>query len=178
MSSTNTPSDSPSESKSPNEQAEQAWADHPENPFNWPEKKKWRLVLASAAVTLLVGLNATAVATPGHDIAVQFNVTDAPFPNSFWPVTVWTMAGALGPMILLPLFENFGTRTGYLVRLIHLGRWSWTLIDPCRIDCICHLPHFCHSASPRPEFRHTISCPRCFWIYRRNSPECNRAVHS
>lgn len=66
-------------------------------------------------VSLLVGLNATAIATPAHDIAEEFNVSDDDFTNSFWPICVWNTAAALAPLVGLPLLENFGNRTGYLV---------------------------------------------------------------
>ncbi|KAI9849506.1 MAG: hypothetical protein M1837_004126 [Sclerophora amabilis] len=91
------------------------WVDHAENPFNWPERKKWRIFFAAASVTFLAGLNATAIATPGPEIAERFHVSDGSFPNSFWPVTAWTTAAALGPMVGMPMFENFGIRTGYLI---------------------------------------------------------------
>lgn len=100
------------------EAAEKSWESHPANPFNWPEKKKWGIILVAAAVTLLVGLNATAVTTPGIVIAERFHVSDADFPHSYWPVTVWNTAAAFVPMLGLPLFENFGIREGYLVRTI------------------------------------------------------------
>ena len=45
----------------------------------------------------------------------KFRVSDAGLPNSFWPVTVWNTGAAVGPMIGLPLLENFGVRNGYLV---------------------------------------------------------------
>ncbi|KAI4117748.1 MAG: hypothetical protein LQ345_002077 [Seirophora villosa] len=96
------------------ESAEKAWEGHPANPFNWPEKKKWGIILVAAAVTLLVGLNATAVTTPGIVIAESFHVSDADFPHSYWPVTVWNTAAAFVPMLGLPLLENFGIREGYL----------------------------------------------------------------
>lgn len=102
MSSTDTPDDL-------------AWADRPENPSNWPERKKWLIFIPAASVSLLVGLNASAIATPSHEIAEQFHLNDDSFPNSFWPVTVWTTAAALGSMVGIPLLENFGMRTGYLI---------------------------------------------------------------
>ena len=102
--------------KSPKTPPKDGWTDHAENPFNWPEKAKWRIVLAACFVTLIVGLNATAIATPSPHITKNFRVSDDAFPHSVWPVTVWTAAAALGPMIGLPLLENFGIRAGYLVK--------------------------------------------------------------
>ncbi|KAL8735512.1 MAG: hypothetical protein Q9181_002755 [Wetmoreana brouardii] len=94
---------------------EKAWEEHPANPFNLPRRRKWRLTLTAASVTLLVGLNATAIATPARSIAHDFHISEDSFPNSFWPITVWNTGAALGPMIGLPLLENFGNRKGYLL---------------------------------------------------------------
>ncbi|KAL8937594.1 MAG: hypothetical protein Q9216_004352 [Gyalolechia sp. 2 TL-2023] len=92
------------------------WRDHSANPSNWPESKKWSILSVVAVVTFTVGMNATAVATPSLIIADEFHVSDASFPNSYWPVTVWNTGAAFGPMIGLPLLENFGIQRGFLVR--------------------------------------------------------------
>ncbi|KAL8793384.1 MAG: hypothetical protein Q9195_003970, partial [Heterodermia aff. obscurata] len=94
------------------EYAQKLWDDHSANPFNWPEQQKWRVILTAGLVTLLVGLNAT---TPSQDVADTFHIDDSGFPNSFWPTTVWNTGAAIGPLIGLPLLENFGVRNGYLL---------------------------------------------------------------
>lgn len=95
--------------------AQEIWDQHSANPFNWPESKKWKIVLVAASVTLLTGINTTSIATPSQDITTEFHVSDAGFPNSVWLVTVWNIGSAFGPMVGLPLLENFGIRNGYLV---------------------------------------------------------------
>ena len=82
---------SATESPPSNEREERLheWASHPENPFNWPESKKWRTALTAAAVVLLLGLNCTAIATPGHLVTARLNVDDSGFPNDVWPITAW-----------------------------------------------------------------------------------------
>ena len=121
-------------SSPPNERKESLheWANHPENPFNWPESKKWRTALTASAVVLLIGLNCTAIATPAHVITARFNVNDTGFPNDVWPITAWCVSAfqnagwhhlslyrntgaALGPMVGMPLLESFGIRKGYIV---------------------------------------------------------------
>ncbi|KAL8872468.1 MAG: hypothetical protein Q9174_001912 [Haloplaca sp. 1 TL-2023] len=109
------PLDSPRHEASNAEATNTAWDEHPANPFNFPKRRKWTVILAAAAVTLLVGLNATSIATPALVVAEEFHVSDDGFPNSFWPITVWNTGAALGPMIGLPLLENFGSRSGYLL---------------------------------------------------------------
>ncbi|KAL8910187.1 MAG: hypothetical protein Q9171_004485, partial [Xanthocarpia ochracea] len=101
-------------SRGPLEASRSVWNKHPENSVNWPERKKWRIVLVIAIVILLVGLNATSVTTPGLIIAERFHVADTSFPHSFWPVTVWNTGAAIGPMIGMPILENFGIRNGYM----------------------------------------------------------------
>ncbi|KAL8712569.1 MAG: hypothetical protein Q9220_003100 [cf. Caloplaca sp. 1 TL-2023] len=55
------------------------WETHTQNPFNWSTIKKRRQFLVGCLVTLLVGLNSTAIATPGAAIAEQFDITYALF---------------------------------------------------------------------------------------------------
>ncbi|KAL8874723.1 MAG: hypothetical protein Q9198_006829 [Flavoplaca austrocitrina] len=102
-------------SHGPLEASQSAWNQHPNNPVNWPERKKWRIVLVIATVILLVGLNATSATTPGLIIAEHFHVADTSFPHSFWPVTVWNTGAAIGPMIGMPMLENFGIRRAYML---------------------------------------------------------------
>ncbi|KAL8851805.1 MAG: hypothetical protein Q9221_003319 [Calogaya cf. arnoldii] len=97
------------------EASRNAWENHPENPYNWPERKKWRIILLVSTIILLAGLNATSVATPSLIIGEHFHVADTAFPHSFWPVTVWNTGAAIGPMIGMPLLENFGIRKGYMI---------------------------------------------------------------
>ncbi|KAL8663474.1 MAG: hypothetical protein Q9168_008086 [Polycauliona sp. 1 TL-2023] len=97
------------------EASRDAWENHPENPFNWPERKKWRIALVIAAVVLLVGLNATSITTPSLIIAEHFHVSETAFPHSYWPVTVWNTGAAIGPMIGMPMLESFGVRKGYML---------------------------------------------------------------
>ncbi|KAL8795512.1 MAG: hypothetical protein Q9182_007524 [Xanthomendoza sp. 2 TL-2023] len=96
------------------EDSQKAWEHNPANPFNWSEKKKWSIAALVAVVVLLIGLNATSVTTPSLVIAAEFHVSDEHFTHSFWPVTVWNTGAAIGPMVGLPLLENFGLKNGYL----------------------------------------------------------------
>ena len=71
--------------------------------------------LTSHYRTLIVGFNATSITSASLVINGSFGVSDDYFPNSFWPVTSWAVGAALAPMVVLPIIEDFGTRTGYLV---------------------------------------------------------------
>ena len=91
------------------------WEEHPDNPNNWSERQKWTVFGAAITATLLVGLNAAAIATPAAEIADFFRLDYSRFPNDYWPVGAWTIGAAFGPMLVLPLLENFGVKYGYLV---------------------------------------------------------------
>ena len=102
--------------------SKRAWDEHPRNPYNWTSKRKWTVLMISAIVTMTVGLNATSITTPSKIIAEHFHVSDEGFTKSFWPVTTWNTGAALGPMVGLPLLENFGVRNGYLVYITTVSK--------------------------------------------------------
>jgi MFS family permease len=104
-----------SSAKTP-EQASQA--DHPDHPFNWSPAKKWSVTLIACYVTFIVGFNATALTAAVSQTNTTFGISDAAFPNSVWPVTAWNMGGALAPMAVLPIMEDYGTRPGYIATYI------------------------------------------------------------
>lgn len=93
-------------------------ANDPDHPFNWSATKKWSVTLIACYVTFIVGLNATAFTAAVSQTNATFDVSDAAFPNSVWPVTAWNTGGALAPMVVLPIMEEHGTRPGYLMTYI------------------------------------------------------------
>jgi len=94
------------------------WSDHPENPVNWNKSRKWLVTAVVSWLCFSAGINATAILTPAATIGQQFGFNDEDFPTSYWTVTAWTMGGAAGPMVGLPLLEEFGMRKGYLISYI------------------------------------------------------------
>ena len=78
--------------------------------------------LTSFQRTFIVGFNATSITSAAIEINRRFGISDEHFPNSFWPVTSWTVGAALAPMVILPIMEDFGMKVGYLVSR------SWTRI--------------------------------------------------
>src|ERR1700753_1609019 len=87
----------------------------PEIPFNWSLQTKWTVTLTTCFVCFVVGLNATGIASAPTPINERFGISDAHFPNSFWPVASWTVGAAVVPMVILPLMEEHGVRLGYLL---------------------------------------------------------------
>ncbi|KAF2084054.1 MFS general substrate transporter [Saccharata proteae CBS 121410] len=82
--------------------------------FNWSESRKWLITVVACFITFIVGINGTAITTAATQINERFNVSDASFPNSYWPITSWTVAAGIFPLAGLPLMETFGLRYGYL----------------------------------------------------------------
>jgi MFS family permease len=93
-------------------------ADDPDHPFNWPVTKKWRVTLIACYVTFIVGFNATALTAAASLTNRTFDISDKVFPHSVWPVTAWNTGGALAPMVVLPILEDYGTRKGYFITYI------------------------------------------------------------
>lgn len=85
------------------------------NPFNWSTTRKWSVTLIACYVTFIIGLNATALTAAVSQTNITFHISDVAYPNSVWPVTAWNAGGALAPMAVLPIMEDYGTRPGYLM---------------------------------------------------------------
>src|ERR1700759_4349912 len=88
--------------------------DGPENPYNWPTAQKWAITLVGYLATFTTTLNGTMITVAHEAINNEFNVSDAHFPNSYWPVTSWALGGAVSGLIVLPLMEDFGVRPAFL----------------------------------------------------------------
>ena len=86
----------------------------PDNPYNWPLKRKWIVTAIAIFATFTTLIDGTII-TVAHDaINQEFGVSDAKFPNSYWPVTTWAFGGALCSLIVLPIMEDFGIRWVFL----------------------------------------------------------------
>ena len=88
----------------------------PHRPFNWSKSRKLLMTTVALISTFLVQINGTSITVAAADINTAFGISDASFPNSYWPVTSWTLGGAVFTMIILPLMEDLGLRISYLVR--------------------------------------------------------------
>lgn len=86
----------------------------PTNPHNFSKARKWLITASAILGTLLIPLNGTSITVAAREIATRFDVSDAPFPNSYWTVTSWSLGGAIFIVVGLPLLEDLGVRLGYL----------------------------------------------------------------
>ena len=86
----------------------------PANPRNWSVARKWFITGCAMLGTLVIPLNGTSITVAAHEIDARFNISDTPFPNSYWTVTSWSVGGAVFIIIGLPLVEELGVRLAYL----------------------------------------------------------------
>ncbi|RDW57448.1 hypothetical protein BP6252_13786 [Coleophoma cylindrospora] len=86
----------------------------PENPFNWPLWKKWWVTGLGLFATFISLMNGTMITVAHEAINTKFHVSDAAFPNSYWPIASWGLGGALFSLVLLPIMEDFGVRYVFL----------------------------------------------------------------
>ncbi|KAL0261341.1 hypothetical protein SLS55_002771 [Diplodia seriata] len=98
--------------------------DDPENPYNWPKSRKTIITAVALFATFSTMLNGTIMTVAHEAINERFDVSDANFPHSYWPVTSWAVGGALCSFVVLPLMEDFGLRKvfmgTYLVLILSL----------------------------------------------------------
>lgn len=90
----------------------------PTNPINWTKKKKWLATGAALFSTLVTCWNGTSITVAASEINREFNVSDASFPNSYWPVTSWSVGGAVFVILFMPLMEDLGVRLGYMITYV------------------------------------------------------------
>ena len=60
-------------------------------------------------------MNGTIISVAHKAINEEFDVSDSKFPHSYWPITSWGVGGALFPLVLFPVMEDFGVRPVFLV---------------------------------------------------------------
>ena len=89
--------------------------DDPRDPFNWPLRKKWLAIGLGLFATFISSMNGTIISVAHKAINKEFHISDATFPHSYWPITSWGIGGALFPLVLFPVMEDFGIRTVFLV---------------------------------------------------------------
>ena len=89
--------------------------DDPGNPYNWSVRRKWILTILACFTTLITMMNGTMFTVAHEAINQDFNVSDAKFPNSYWPVTSWAAGGGVFSLLILPLMEDFGVRWVFLL---------------------------------------------------------------
>ncbi|PYI03436.1 MFS general substrate transporter [Aspergillus sclerotiicarbonarius CBS 121057] len=80
--------------------------DDPENPKNWPMKRKWAAVLTVSCFTFISPVSSSMVAPALGSISADFHITDEVI--SQLTLSVFILAYAVGPLFLGPLSEIYG----------------------------------------------------------------------
>lgn len=92
--------------------------DDPENPYNWSLRRKWMVTAVGILATFVVPMAGTMITVAADAINVEFGVSDAQFPHSYWPVASWTLGGAISVLAVLPVMEDFGVRPAFLTTYV------------------------------------------------------------
>lgn len=80
--------------------------DDPENPQNWPAGKKWGIVSAVAAITLITPLASSFFAPGVPKVLREFHETSNII--AAFVVSVYILGFAIGPLVIAPLSELYG----------------------------------------------------------------------
>lgn len=80
--------------------------DDPENPKNWPNRKKWAATVTVSLFTFISPVSSSMVAPALSSIAADFNVTDQVL--SQLTLSIFVLAYAVGPLFFGPLSEVYG----------------------------------------------------------------------
>ncbi|KAK1716857.1 hypothetical protein CaCOL14_001285 [Colletotrichum acutatum] len=86
--------------------------DDPENPQNWPMKKKWFNIATISMLTFVTPLGSSMFAPGIPKIMVEFHETSATVAT--FVVSVYVLGFAFGPLIIAPMSEVFGRARLYI----------------------------------------------------------------
>ncbi|CZR69920.1 related to multidrug resistant protein [Phialocephala subalpina] len=85
--------------------------DDPENPLNWPSKKKWKNLWIVSSITLITPLASSMFAPGVPQLMKEFHSTNVELAS--FVVSVYILGFAIGPMVIAPLSELYGRRKVY-----------------------------------------------------------------
>ena len=80
--------------------------DDPENPKNWPMRKKWAATVVVSCFTFMSPMSSSMVAPSVQAIAEQFHITDQV--EMEMTMSIFILAYAIGPLFLGPMSEIYG----------------------------------------------------------------------
>ncbi|KXT03700.1 hypothetical protein AC578_5168 [Pseudocercospora eumusae] len=97
--------------------------DDPQNPFNWPKKRKWIATLTTCFVSILTGLPAGAYGAAYEQMMAEWHINDDKFPFLSFALVSWNMGAAFFPLVFVPLTESTGRLPGYWAFYIMFTLW-------------------------------------------------------
>ncbi|KAF2170470.1 hypothetical protein M409DRAFT_19291 [Zasmidium cellare ATCC 36951] len=80
--------------------------DDPDDPRNWPKRKKWVAVVTVSAYTLISSMSSSMVAPALQNISQDLGITNDVLTQM--TLSIFVLAFAFGPLLLGPLSEVFG----------------------------------------------------------------------
>lgn len=63
-------------------------------------------------------MHGTAITVAAKVINIEFGISDASFPNSYWPIASWGIGCAVWIIVGLPLMEDLGIRKWFLINYV------------------------------------------------------------
>ncbi|KAH6648263.1 major facilitator superfamily domain-containing protein [Truncatella angustata] len=84
----------------------------PNNPMNWPDKKKWLNVSILSLLTIVTPLGSSMFAPGIRSIMVEFRSTSSI--TATFLVSIYVLGFAFGPLLAAPLSEIYGRRPLYI----------------------------------------------------------------
>ncbi|KAF5313706.1 hypothetical protein D9611_010230 [Ephemerocybe angulata] len=95
----------------------------PENPKNWPYKRKWAATLIVSAFTFISPVSSSMVAPATAEVARQFGMTNSAL--IAMTVSVFLLGYTVGPLFLAPLSELYGR--SIVLQLSNLFYLAWNI---------------------------------------------------
>ncbi|KAF3764832.1 MFS general substrate transporter [Cryphonectria parasitica EP155] len=87
------------------------WDKDPENPYNWPGRKKWAQVAMISSFAIIASLGTSIMAPATTQLQEEFGIT---LTQSIVPLSLYTFALGLGPVLGGPLSETVGRYSTFI----------------------------------------------------------------
>ncbi|KAK7722036.1 hypothetical protein SLS63_009317 [Diaporthe eres] len=95
----------------------------PENPKNWPTRRKWAATLLVSALTFISPVSSSMVAPALGPMADAFSIRRNSVESQMM-LSIFLLAYAIGPLFLGPLSESFGRRPVLLLSSLFYLAWN------------------------------------------------------
>ncbi|KAK8101441.1 MFS general substrate transporter [Apiospora kogelbergensis] len=87
-------------------------SDNKDDPLNWPKPLKLAVLLQASLLTLMGTMGAATINPAFVPLAAAFHITPV---QASYELTVWTVFGAVCPVLLVPLANVYGRRPFYVL---------------------------------------------------------------
>lgn len=97
--------------------------DDPENPKNWPIRKKWAATLLVSALTFISPVSSSMVAPALETMAGEFGINTGSVESQMM-LSIFLLAYVIGPLFFGPLSESYGRRPVLLLSSLFYLAWN------------------------------------------------------